>query len=69
MRKRTATPTQRLLDRSQGEDITGVPARTIYDWMVRGDLPVVRFPGSRKLWFERVDLERLIEQSKGQLTA
>ena len=64
MRTRQATPNQRLLDRNQSEQLTGIPARTIYDLMVRGALPVVRLPGSRKLWIERSDLESLIERSK-----
>lgn len=63
-RIRSATPSQRLIDRRQGEEIYGIPARTIYDLITSGVLPVVRFPGSRKHWIERTDLENLINRSK-----
>jgi hypothetical protein len=55
---------QRLLTGRQAEAETGVPYRSLYDLHVRGALPAVRFPGSRRLWFERDALDRLIERSR-----
>lgn len=63
-RTREATQTQRLIDRGQAEAIYGIPARTLYDFALRGAIPVVRFPGSRRIWFDRSDIEKLIEDSK-----
>ena len=41
-----------------------MPYRSLYDLYLSGALPAVRFPGSRRLWFERAALDRLIEQSR-----
>ena len=62
-RTREASPTQKLLTRQQAAREWGVPARSLYDLIVRGDLPVVRLPGSRRLWLRRQDLEQLVASS------
>jgi len=64
-RARPATDSQRLLSGSQVETLMGIPYRTIYDLHVRGVLPAVQFPSSRKLWFLRTDVEALIASSRG----
>jgi hypothetical protein len=61
---RAVRPGQRLLTGRQAEAETGVPYRSLYDLHLSGALPAVRFPGSRRLWFERAALDRLIEQSR-----
>ena len=40
------------------------PERSIYDQITRGALPFVRFPGSRRIWLDRGDLDALIDKSK-----
>ena len=62
-RRRQPTELQRLLSRSQAEAIYGIPARTLYDLIVRGVLPSVRLPGNSSIWLRRTDLDRLIEAS------
>jgi hypothetical protein len=61
---RTASPSQRLLTGKQVETEYGVPNRSTYDLYLRGLLPAVRFPGGRRLWFERQAIETLIAQSR-----
>lgn len=63
-RARTTHPAQLLLTGRQAEQETGVPYRTLYDLHIRGVLTAVRFPGGRRLWFERAALDRLIEASR-----
>ena len=63
-RTRAVTASQRLIDRRQAEELTGIPARSWYDLIKRGALPAVRLPHSSKLWMERADVERLIASSK-----
>jgi excisionase family DNA binding protein len=53
----------RLVTIAQGSMVSGVPGTTIRDLIARGHLPVVRFPGSRRIWIRRADLEALIERS------
>lgn len=55
---------QRLLTGQQIESEYGPPYRSIYDLHKRGALPAVRFPGSRRLWFRREDVEALIASSQ-----
>jgi hypothetical protein len=62
-RTRAASPTQRLITRQQAAAEYGIPARSIYDLICRGLLPVVRLPDTRRIWLRRVDLDRLIESS------
>jgi len=44
-----------------------VPYTTLRDWVLRGHLPVVRAPESRRMWFNRDDLDRAVKQWKEQL--
>jgi excisionase family DNA binding protein len=45
----------------------GVPDTSLRDWALRGHVPIVRVPDCRRLWFDRKDLDRAIEQWKEQL--
>jgi predicted DNA-binding transcriptional regulator AlpA len=62
-RSRTASTQQALLTGKQAEAVYGPPYRTLYDLYTRGVLPAVRFPGGRRLWFRRTDIEQLIANS------
>ena len=44
-------------------EYTGVPYSTLRDMGLRGVIPVVRFPGVRRLFFRVADLDRLIDSS------
>ena len=61
----TTTPhaPTKLLTRQQIQREYGFPARSIYDWIVNGTLPVVRIPGTRRLWIRRQDVEQMISNS------
>ena len=41
----------------------GVPYSTLRDMGLRGVIPVVKFPGVRRLFFKVADLDRLIDSS------
>jgi excisionase family DNA binding protein len=41
----------------------GVPFTTLYDFTTSGVLPVVRFPGSRRIRVKRTDVQRFVEAS------
>ena len=38
-----------------------IPYTTLRDMALRGDVPFVRLPNVRRLWFKRRDLDQLIE--------
>ena len=54
----------RLLSAQAAAAYTGWPYTTLRDAALRGYLPVVRIPGSRRMWFDRGDLDRAIEAWK-----
>jgi excisionase family DNA binding protein len=54
----------RLLSAQAAAAYTGWPYTTLRDAALRGHLPVVRIPGSRRMWFDRTDLDRAIAQWK-----
>ena len=64
--KRGAVP--RLLSAQSAAKYLGVPYTTLRDWALRGHLPVIRAPQSRRMWFDRKDLDRIIDQWKERLT-
>lgn len=57
----------RLLSVQAASGYTGLPYTTILDAAHRGLLPVMRVPGSRRMWFDREDLDRAIETWKERL--
>ena len=58
----------RLLSAQSAAKYLGVPYTTLRDWVLRGHLPVIRAPQSRRMWFDRKDLDRIIDQWKERLT-
>jgi excisionase family DNA binding protein len=56
--------TARLLSAQDAARYLGVPYTSLRDWALRGHLPIVRAPDSRRMWFDRKDLDRVIEQWK-----
>jgi excisionase family DNA binding protein len=68
----TRTPTAqsqpRLLSAQAAARCLGVPYTSLRDWALRGHVPIVRVPGCRRLWFDRQDLDRLVEAWKERVT-
>src|SRR5262245_30132599 len=62
-RRRIASAKQTLLTARQAEELTGLPYTTIRDLHLRGHLPIVKLPQSRRWWIERRVLEALIARS------
>ena len=54
----------RLLSAQDAAAYTGFPYTTLRDAALRGHLPIVRIPGSRRMWFDRADLDRAIDAWK-----
>ena len=61
--RRSAAPGPRLLSAQTAAKYLGVPYTT-RDWALRGHLPVIRAPQSRRMWFDRKDLDRIVDQRK-----
>lgn len=57
-------PESRLLSAQAAAAYVGWPYTTLRDAALRGHLPVVRIPGSKRMWFERRDLDRAIDAWK-----
>ena len=62
--RRAAGPGPRLLSAQTAAKYLGVPYTTLRDWALRGHLPVIRAPQSRRMWFDRKDLDRIVDQRK-----
>jgi len=54
----------RLLPLKKAAEYLGVTVWTIRERIWAGDIPVVRFPGGRKMYIDRLDLDSFIERSK-----
>ena len=54
----------RLLGFHDAEQQYGIKFWTLRDLVARGVLPVVALSGVRRLFIDRIDLEKLIEKSK-----
>jgi hypothetical protein len=57
----------RLLSGPAAVIYTGLPYSTLCNAARHGHLPVVRLPGSDRMWFDRKDLDRAIEAWKERL--
>jgi hypothetical protein len=57
-------PNGRLLNLQTAAAYLGVPDTSLRDWALRGHVPIVRVPDCRRLWFDRRDLDRLVDQWK-----
>jgi len=42
----------------------GVPYTTLRDWAHRGIIPIIRVPDTRRLWFDRADLDAAVDAWK-----
>lgn len=56
-----AAPT--LLTLQIASRTSGVPVNSLRDLIARGHLPIVRLPGSRRVWLRAADLDALIANS------
>jgi excisionase family DNA binding protein len=54
----------RLLSAQSAAKYLGVPYTSLRDWALRGHIPIVRVPECRRLWFDRRDLDRVVEAWK-----
>jgi hypothetical protein len=61
--RRPPNPSAVLVTGKEAERQYGPPYRSLYDLHIKGVLPAVQFPGSRRLWFRRSDIEQLIKTS------
>lgn len=57
----------RLLSAPAAARYTGWPYETLRLATQKGLIPVVRFPGSRRMWFDKKDLDRAIDAWKERL--
>jgi len=57
----------RLLSAQDAAAYLGVPYTSLRDWALRGHIPIVRVPDCRRLWFDRRDLDRAVDQWKERL--
>ena len=62
--QRIPKPTGRLLTIKQASKYLGLTVWAIRERIWSGQIPAVRFPGGRKLYLDREDLDRFIDQSK-----
>jgi hypothetical protein len=53
----------RLVTLQQLSADLGIPRNSLRDLVFRGVLPVVKFPGSRRWWFLRAAVDRVIAAS------
>lgn len=51
-----------LLDLRDIDREYGLPYATTRDLVLRGHLPAIRPPGSRRIWIRRVDLEEALQK-------
>jgi hypothetical protein len=59
--KTEALSEPRLLNAQRAASYLGVPYTSLRDWALRGHVPIVRPPSCRRLWFDKGDLNRLID--------
>jgi len=55
---------QRLLTLKQAAEHLGLGLWSLRTRVWNGDIPVVRFPGGRKMFIDRLDLEDFIQNNK-----
>ena len=57
----------RLLPLKQAAEYLGLTVWALRERVWSGDIPVVRFPGGRKMWLEVTDLDAFIESNKARI--
>jgi excisionase family DNA binding protein len=60
----TNKPQPRLLGLREAAAYLGVSYSTVYELIGAGDLPAVRPHRLRRIWVDRVDLDRWVERCK-----
>ena len=53
-----------LVNTSRAAECLGVPYSSFRDIALRGEVPIVRIPGCRRMYFDVRDLSRAVEQWK-----
>lgn len=61
--KSTPTDGPLLLTLQQASAQYGPPYTSLRDLVIRGLLPALRLPESRRIWIRRADLEAMIERA------
>ena len=62
--QRIGNPLPRLLTLKQASDYLGLTVWALRERIWNGQLPVLQFPGGRKQYLDRNDLESFIERNK-----
>jgi excisionase family DNA binding protein len=62
--QRTSNPLPRLLTLKQASEYLGLTVWAIRERIWAGQLPVLQFPGGKKQYLDRSDLESFIERNK-----
>jgi len=58
----------RLLSLKAGAEYLGLTVWALRERIWAGQIPVVRFPGGRKMFLDIKDLDALVERNKGIIT-
>ena len=61
---KTGQPGPRLLTLKKAAEVLGLTEWAMRSRIWSGDIPVVRFPGGRKMYIDVRDIERFIERNK-----
>jgi len=61
---KTGLPGPRLLTLKKAAEFLGLTTWAMRERVWAGDIPVVRFPGGRKIYIDIRDIERFIERNK-----
>jgi hypothetical protein len=63
-----SNPSARLMPLQVAADYIGLTTWGMREAIWRGDIPVVRFRGGRKMFIDRVDIESFISKNKTTFT-
>ena len=66
--QRINNPMPRLLTLKQASIYLGLTVWALRERIWAGQLPVLQFPGGKKQYLDRNDLESFIERNKGRVT-
>ena len=61
---KTGQSCPRLLTLKKASEVRGITTWAMRSRIYWGDIPVVRFPGGRKMYIDVRDIERFIERNK-----
>ena len=57
-------PVPRLLTLAQAADFLGLSVWAMRERIWNGDIPVIRFPGGRKMFIDSLDIESFLKSNK-----